>query len=290
MSPDRAGYPPLFTMRKTNSLPGLFCKISGVGPVTLVVVTCGTQFDITMANLKSLVAFSRAHLRLLLFSDADNIQHLQDTLREWPASVLERVTYEMRLVRPPKSLAGPENCTFQRLFMPRLLSEEDGVLYVDSDAVFFHPVEDLWNYFGQMNDQQLAVVFSDVEDEALTIYNEWEMPHYKRYGINAGVMLMNLTRMRNSGLDALLLSWMDKYHHKVLDFHDQDIINTVFHHHPEKVFHGPCKWNFVHLVCLSNISCRGETPALVHGTYQTFSDSYRVPAYRAIGKAMQQVS
>ncbi|KAM7293847.1 putative glycosyltransferase domain-containing protein [Ixodes scapularis] len=114
------------------------------------------------------------------------------------------------------------------------------------------------------------------------------MPHYKRYGINAGVMLMNLTRMRTSGLDALLLSWMDKYHHKVLDFHDQDIINTVFHHHPEKVFHGPCTWNFVHLVCLSNISCRGETPALVHGTNETFSDPYRVPAYRAIGKAMQQ--
>uniref|UniRef100_A0A0K8RJL7 Putative glycosyltransferase domain-containing protein n=1 Tax=Ixodes ricinus TaxID=34613 RepID=A0A0K8RJL7_IXORI len=74
-------------------------------PVTMVVVTCGDRFEVTMANLKSAVAFSRAPLRLLLFADAENIQRLDDTIKDWPANVLERVTYELRLVRPPK---GPD--------------------------------------------------------------------------------------------------------------------------------------------------------------------------------------
>ncbi|CAN7945950.1 unnamed protein product, partial [Ixodes pacificus] len=170
-----------------------------------------------------------------------------------------------------------------------LLPHEDAVLYVDSDVIFVHPVEDLWSYFGQMNDQHLTLMISDVEDMPLNPYfnRTRDMPHYKRYGLNAGVMLMNLTRMRDFGLQAVLMGLVDEYLND-LSYWDQDLFNIVFHVHPEKVLRGACRWNFMHIICLSKIACKGQTPALVHGTAQTFSHPTRVKAMRAIGLAMQQ--
>ncbi|EEC07213.1 hypothetical protein IscW_ISCW005307 [Ixodes scapularis] len=44
----------------------------------MVVVTCGNRLETTMINLKSVLAFSTADIRLILFADVDNIQRLQD--------------------------------------------------------------------------------------------------------------------------------------------------------------------------------------------------------------------
>ncbi|CAN7941450.1 unnamed protein product, partial [Ixodes hexagonus] len=170
-----------------------------------------------------------------------------------------------------------------------LLPQEDAVLYVDSDVIFVRPVEDLWNYFGDMNDQQLALMISDVEDMPLNpYYNRTAMPRYGLYGLNSGVMLMNLTRMRDFGMEALLVALMDKHRPEALPFPDQDILNMAFHDHPDKLLQGHCRWNFMHVTCWSRTACEGETPALVHGTYKTFTDLTRAKGMRVIGQAMQQ--
>ncbi|CAN7940386.1 unnamed protein product [Ixodes hexagonus] len=100
-------------------------------------------------------------------------------------------------------------------------------------------------------------------------------------------MLMNLTRMRAFSLETRLTGLVDKYR-KNLYYGDQDLINIVFHDHPGRVLQGPCRWNFMHVVCWSRTACKGETPALVHGTYQTFRHLTRAKGMRAIGLAMQQ--
>ncbi|CAN7994446.1 unnamed protein product [Ixodes pacificus] len=48
------------------------------GPVKLAVVTCGDRLNVTLTNLKSAVAFSRARLHLYLYSDDANFQLIQD--------------------------------------------------------------------------------------------------------------------------------------------------------------------------------------------------------------------
>ncbi|KAG0441391.1 hypothetical protein HPB47_015966 [Ixodes persulcatus] len=89
----------------------------------MVVVTCADGLEITMANLKSAVAFSRVPLRFILYADVENIKRLQDRIMQWPASALERITYDLRLVmftkkdfETWKKLFVP--CSTQRLFLP----------------------------------------------------------------------------------------------------------------------------------------------------------------------------
>ncbi|KAG0426527.1 hypothetical protein HPB47_026358, partial [Ixodes persulcatus] len=87
-------------------------------PITMVVVTCGDRLETTMINLKSVLAFSTADIRLILFADVENIQRLQDMIQGWPAIFLERLDYELRLIRIPKRPDIFKRCDYQRMFLP----------------------------------------------------------------------------------------------------------------------------------------------------------------------------
>lgn len=50
-------------------------------------------------------------------------------------------------------------------------------------------------------------------------------------GVNSGVMLMNLTRMRAFQWKAYVVPIYKKYKLKIT-WGDQDIINIIFHYHP----------------------------------------------------------
>ncbi|CAN7937881.1 unnamed protein product, partial [Ixodes hexagonus] len=259
----------------------------------MVVVTCANRLELTMNNLKSAVAFSRAPLRLLLYADTENIKRLQSRISIWPSSVLKRITYSLRLVQFPlksrhnwKDLFGP--CASQRLFLPRMLVEEDAVLYLDADVVLFRPVEELWSAFNAMNDFQFAGLAPDVEDYSGSVYmHNWKTRYYGRYGLNSGVILMNLTRMRAYGFESLVMTLMDKYH-KVLKLPDQDLLNMVFHDDPGRLYELSCRWNVLPPDCRALSSCLGHTATLLHGTDQFFVVPGREPAYQAVFLAMQQ--
>jgi len=53
-------------------------------------------------------------------------------------------------------------------------------------------------------------------------------------GLNSGVMLMNLTRMREFNWISRLAPVLEKYR-LYLTWGDQDIINVIFHDHPGKI-------------------------------------------------------
>ncbi|EEC10223.1 hypothetical protein IscW_ISCW019642 [Ixodes scapularis] len=217
-------------------------------PVKLVMVTCGDHLNITLVSLKSAVAFSKAPLHLLLFASDASIQPLREQ---------------------------------------SVLPEEDAVLYVDADVIFVHPPEDLWSLFGAMNDSQLAALVPESEDYATNWYRRFARhPFFEPLGVNSGVMLMNLTRMRAFGWESLMGPLLTKYERNI-SWGDQDLINIVFHDHPDKLLVLSCKWNFRTDHCMYGPNCLGATAALLHGNRNVFQTS-KEPAFRAVYLAMQQ--
>nr|CAD7461909.1 unnamed protein product [Timema tahoe] len=123
-------------------------------------------------------------------------------------------------------------CASQRLFLPAVLADIDSLLYVDTDTLFLGPLEDVWHHFELMNSSQIAALTPEHEDPNTGWYNRFARhPYYGKLGVNSGVMLMNLTRMR-------LFSWTDyvapiyKEYKLTMTWGDQDIINIIFHFHP----------------------------------------------------------
>lgn len=108
----------------------------------------------------------------------------------------------------------------------------DAILYVDTDVLFLSPVEELWAFFAQMNSSQIAAMSYESEDFSSNWYHRFARhPYYGYYGVNSGVMLMNLSRMRQFGWNQRLEPIFEKYQSKIV-WGDQDIINIIFSSDP----------------------------------------------------------
>lgn len=78
-----------------------------------------------------------------------------------------------------------------------ILRNVDSLLYVDTDVLFIRPVELIWDMLAQFNATQLVAMAPEHEEPRIGWYSRFSRhPYYGKTGINSGVMLMNLTRMR----------------------------------------------------------------------------------------------
>lgn len=113
-----------------------------------------------------------------------------------------------------------------------LLPEVDSVLYVDTDVIFLSPISDIWQYFYRFNTTQFAALTAEHEDENIGWYNRFARhPYYGKTGVNSGVMLMNLTRMRINKWVSRIVPIYNEYKLRIT-WGDQDIINVFFYYNP----------------------------------------------------------
>ena len=85
-------------------------------------------------------------------------------------------------------------CATARLFIHNMLPDLDSGIFLDTDIVLMDNIKNLWNYFSKFTSSQVMGMAATEN-----IYNRVEsFPYFgpPGVGLNAGVILMNLTRMR----------------------------------------------------------------------------------------------
>ena len=85
-------------------------------------------------------------------------------------------------------------CATARLFIHEMLPGVDAGIFLDTDIVLMDNIRNLWNFFHQFNSLQLMGMAA-TENYYGTVNN---LPSFgpPGVGLNGGVALMNLTRMR----------------------------------------------------------------------------------------------
>lgn len=136
----------------------------------------------------------------------------------------------------------------------------------------------------------MAAVSPESEDRNAGWYNRFARhPFYGELGVNSGVMLMNLTRMRSPDF-----RWeeeiMDIYSDYRLNlvWGDQDIINILFYFNPEKLYIFPCEWNYRADHCMYMDIC--EAPdgiKLIHGNRGYFHNQAQ-PIFKTFYSAIEE--
>lgn len=82
----------------------------------------------------------------------------------------------------------------------------DSLLYVDTDILFLRPVDDIWSFLRKFNSTQIAAMAPEHEEPRIGWYNRFARhPYYGATGINSGVMLMNMTRIRRKYFKVCIL-------------------------------------------------------------------------------------
>lgn len=128
--------------------------------------------------------------------------------------------------------------TFYRLILGRLLNV-DRCIYLDSDIIVTDDLQDL--FFVELDKYYIAGcrdiwidTLSEAEQE-IRRKRTGQIPSLKEY-INAGVMVMNLRKIKEDGLDRIFMDQLNKDYL----FEDQDIINICCY---GKIKHLSAKWN-----------------------------------------------
>ncbi|XP_061629732.1 glucoside xylosyltransferase 1-like isoform X2 [Phyllopteryx taeniolatus] len=272
----------------------------------LAVVACGPRLEETLTMLKSAILFSKKPLKFYIFADDELQGGFQNALHSWPRSVQTRFNFTIYPITFP---SGNENewkklfkpCASQRLFLPLILKEVDSLLYVDTDILFLQPVEDIWVFFSQFNASQLAAMAPEHEEPRIGWYNRFARhPYYGTTGVNSGVMLMNMTRLRETffknDMTTVALQWsemlmplLQKYKLNIT-WGDQDLLNIIFHHNPECLYVFPCQWNYRPDHCVYGLNCQQaekDGVFILHGSRGVYHNE-KQPAFRVVYEAIQQ--
>lgn len=120
--------------------------------------------------------------------------------------------------------------TYYRFFLPRIFPKLDKVLYLDADTLILHDIAPLFsidigdNYLGVTHDCEI-VRMSNLDDTEYSDYFIKTLCVKIENYFQAGVMLVNLEKMRQDNIIEKLLSALIKI--GTPKFVDQDILNKV---------------------------------------------------------------
>lgn len=211
---------------------------------------------------------------------------------DWPTEFRSKFDLEFHSIEYPRgnderwrSLFKP--CCTQRLFFPELLLNVDSLIYIDTDVLFLSNTKNLWRFFRQFNSTQLSALSPEHEDPAMGWYNRFARhPFYGSMGLNSGVMLMNLTRMRQVKMIDEILEIFDEFHSNIT-WGDQCLLNIYFNYHPDRLYQIDCEWNYRPDHCIYENNCQTATKngvQILHGSrsafhnekYEEFKSIYRV--------------
>ncbi|XP_056294463.1 glucoside xylosyltransferase 2 isoform X1 [Pseudoliparis swirei] len=216
----------------------------------LAVVACGNRLDETLAMVKSALLFSLKRITFHIFAEDSLAPQFDEKLKTWPRSISTKfqhriypITFSVGNADEWKKLFKP--CAAQRLFLPVILKDVDSLLYVDTDVLFLRPMDDIWDLLKSFNGTQLAAMAPEHEIPKIGWYSRFARhPFYGVTGVNSGVMLMNLTRIRSTMFKNSMiptgLSWEDILHplyqkyKNHITWGDQDLLNIIFHYNPGK--------------------------------------------------------
>ncbi|OTF79127.1 glycosyltransferase-like protein [Euroglyphus maynei] len=259
---------------------------------------CGEEsFHQGIVALKSALIFSANDTlrpyHFIVMTDPEMMANISDAMHSDLSSSSESAnpfTYVLKQIEYPNMNDGEarvwrslfKQCASQRLFLPALI-DHDSVVYLDTDVLLFTSVGEIWSFFDRMNQTQLAAATFESEEYSTNWYRRFARhPYYLPYGLNSGVMLMNLTRMRQFGWMDRMRPILDEYGGRIV-WGDQDIINIIFSRNVDRIFLMDCCWNYRPDHCVYSLSCRSAQQngiRILHGNRGSFVQPDKQPTFR----------
>ncbi|XP_039271486.2 glucoside xylosyltransferase 1-like isoform X1 [Styela clava] len=270
--------------------------------IHIAVVACGDRLEETLISIKSSLMFTKRSIFYHIFTEEELRSGFIDGIESWPERYRSNLQYQLYPISYPedgnaknwKKLFKP--CASQRLFLPMVLSKDiDSIIYVDTDIIFLTDVLQLWSIFTKFNSTQLSALSIEHEDKRMGWYSRFARhPYYGITGVNSGVMLMNLTRIRKvrykNDIKPSLMMWKDmllplynKYRYNIT-WGDQDLLNIVFHHNPDMLYVFSCEWNYRPDHCMYGQLCKIAKDTgvkVVHGCRRVYHNE-KQPTFKAV--------
>ena len=249
-----------------------------------------------LTMMKTLLLFSREPLWrvVALTNSVHTFGELEELLKDLPGRqriLLEYAPQWFPMYGRDEFMVNWRPGSWSKQFLAESLPEETAAVFVDSDAVFLGPAEQLWQELAAMTPKQLVSLAPE--------------PHYLREdrafaglrGVNTGVVVANLTAQRAWAGGGHGLGWSMLYDRELNPInnytrHDQDSVNVYLHHHPQLLREMSPRFNFIVTSCedadTTCPECTDEGVVVLHGSDAVFYrmvDSKFLEVYRYLSEA-----
>ena len=155
----------------------------------------------------------------------ENIRSLT-SIKDFNSQFL-KIDFDNKLKDCPNHAVFTRN-TYSRLLLDSLLPDIDRLLYLDCDMIVTQSLWELWS--SDLKDKSLGVVHDfnlDLDSDGHLLETFLLNLKYKDI-FNAGMLLMNLDKIRQNNLFGISLEWIAQ--NPVLQqWADQDALNVIFH-------------------------------------------------------------
>ena len=116
-----------------------------------------------------------------------------------------------------------------------MMPDVDSTIYLDTDILVMTDLHSIWKEFDRFTSKQMLGMAQEREEWNVDSYynnaTRIKFPFIPPHGINSGVLLMNLTRMRDfSFFEKIHL--ISKHYHSMLRLYDQDLLNILGYFNP----------------------------------------------------------
>jgi UDP-xylose:glucoside alpha-1,3-xylosyltransferase len=187
--------------------------------IVIATAVCGVRrVEEALIMIRSALVFSTKieRLKFIILSEKSFAKMIENNLKILQNSY--EFSFEMKeLIKPPeswKSIFKPCDC--QRLVIQDSLKEIDSLLFVDAAVIFLSSPKEIFKLFKSFNSTQIAGLVHEHE-----IADSWypkvkAVPFYGEFGVNSGVFLMNLTRMREVKMEDKVPELHEKYKQKIM--------------------------------------------------------------------------
>ena len=126
--------------------------------------------------------------------------------------------------------------TYYRYIIPKLLNKINKLIYLDCDLIVKEDIEKLYNI--DIGENYIGAV-----QDTLCYENQKRLNLIKgKYYCNAGVLILNLKKLRKDNIPEKLIKWTQKNATRI-KWLDQDVINCVLE---DGIYYLDLGWNFQH--------------------------------------------
>ncbi|WP_283602883.1 DUF4422 domain-containing protein [Serratia proteamaculans] len=252
---------------ETKNVPVVICfddnyAISGAALVNSILTHASPELNYDLIVLENGISLTNKRRFLSLIAGIENF-----SLRFFDVNAFSEI-------KNVATRAHFSAATYARLFIPKLFSEFDKVIFIDADTVVESDLADLMDIPLENN---LVAAVKDIVMEGFVLFGAMSQSSdgvipAKEYLSNslgmdnpdgyfqAGIIVFNIVQMNQENTFSKL---MDAMKSKTYWFLDQDIMNKVFH---GRVYYLPLEWNVYH----GNGNTEDFFPNLPFKTYMNF--------------------
>ena len=278
-------------------------KNSTIHIATLIIKD--SYFRFGLVAIKSIVFTTKRHLNFYVVTNDDSVKWLQLAMEEWPTNVIQRINVfhipfnasNWEAVLPLYFGTISRKLTaYGSIFNSRIISQHTSkIIYMDADFLALVDISELWDMFHQFKHHQTIATSFGTRYVASSYTKNSDTFLYDNLGINAGLMLMDLGKLKGLSFLDLLHRCSNRVQAVLLPIDDQDLLLLYLQRYPEQHLLLPCSWNFRQSMSKCNedgkpeLRCFGAEKNGIHFLHGTKFSFFTKGQYANIFSCMSNV-